>query len=42
MHTLRSVLAVVAGLVLISAIVEPIEFLLVRVLNRGLTTDPDI
>jgi hypothetical protein len=42
MHTLRSVLAVVAGLVLISLIVEPIEFLLVGLLNRGLTTDPDI
>ena len=27
---------------LISAIVEPIEFLLVGLLNRGLTTDPDL
>ncbi len=42
MHILRSVLAVVAGLVLISLIVEPIEFLVVGLLNRGLTTDPDL
>jgi hypothetical protein len=42
MNILRSVLAVVVGLVLISAIVEPLEFLLVGLLNRGLTTDPDI
>ena len=41
MHILRSVLGVVVGLVLISAIVEPLEFGLVALLNGGVTTDPD-
>jgi hypothetical protein len=39
---LRSVLAVVTGLVLISVIVESIEFGLVTLVNRGVTTDPAI
>jgi hypothetical protein len=39
---LRSVLAVFAGLVLISVIVESLEFVLVGLVNRGVTTDPDI
>ena len=41
MQALRSVLAVFAGLVLISLIVEPLEFGLVTVVNGELTTDPD-
>jgi hypothetical protein len=41
MRLLRSLLAVLAGLVLISLIVEPLEFALVALLNRGVTTDPD-
>jgi hypothetical protein len=39
---LRSVLAVLAGLLLISAIVEPLEFGLVALVNRGVTTDQDV
>jgi len=42
MHTLRSVLAVVVGLVLISVVVESVEFGLVSLVNRGMTTDPDV
>ena len=38
----RSVVAVLAGLVLISVIVESFEFALVALVNRGVTTDPDI
>lgn len=42
MRILRSVLAVVAGLVLITLIVEPIEFALVALANGGVTTDQDV
>ena len=42
MQILRSMLAVFAGLVLISLIVEPLEFGLVTLVNGGVTTDPDI
>lgn len=42
MAMLRSVLAVLAGLVLISIIVESLEFGLVAFVNRGVTTDPDV
>lgn len=41
MKVLRSVVAVLAGLVLISAIVEPLEFMLVALVNGQPTTDPD-
>lgn len=41
MKAARSVLAVIVGLVLISLIVEPIEFLVVAIVNGGITTDPD-
>jgi hypothetical protein len=41
MRLLRSVLAVVAGLLLITAIVEPLEFGLVSLVNGSVTTDPD-
>jgi hypothetical protein len=37
---LRSGLAVIAGLIAITLIVEPIEFLLVTLVNGGMTTDP--
>jgi hypothetical protein len=36
----KSILAVVVGLVLISLIVEPIEFAVVTILNGSVTTDP--
>jgi hypothetical protein len=39
MHTLRSVLAVVVGLAVISLIAESVEFGLVTLVNRGVTTD---
>jgi hypothetical protein len=42
MRMLRSAVAVFAGLVLISAIVESFEFALVALVNRGVTTDPDV
>jgi hypothetical protein len=38
----RSAMAVFAGLVLISLLVESLEFALVTLVNRGVTTDPDI
>jgi hypothetical protein len=41
MRALRSVLAVLVGLLLISAIVEPLEFGLVTLVNGQVTTDPD-
>lgn len=41
MRMLRSVLAVLAGLVVISVLVESIEFALVALVNGGATTDPD-
>jgi hypothetical protein len=41
MQILRSLLAVLVGLVLISLIVEPLEFGLVAAVNGGVTTDPD-
>ena len=41
MQVLRSILAVFAGLVLISLIVEPVEFGLVALVNGEVTTDPD-
>ena len=41
MQILRSVCAVFAGLVLISVIVEPLEFGLVPLVNGEVTTDPD-
>ena len=37
---IRTILAVIAGLIAITLIVEPIEFLLVTIVNRGMTTDP--
>lgn len=37
---IRTILAVIAGLIAITLIVEPIEFLLVTIANRGMTTDP--
>ena len=40
MHILRSLVSIVVGLLLISAIVEPLEFGLVALLNGGVTTDP--
>ena len=42
MQILRSIFAVFAGLVLISVIVEPLEFGLVTPVNGEVTTDPDI
>ena len=42
MQILRSIFAVFAGLVLISVIVEPLEFGLVTLANGEVTTDPDI
>ena len=42
MRILRSVLAALAGLVLITAIVEPLEFALVALVNGGMTTDQNI
>lgn len=42
MRILRSAVAVFAGLVLISAIVESLEFALVALVNRGVTTDPNV
>ena len=42
MQILRSMFAVFAGLVLISVIVEPVEFGLVTLVNGEVTTDPDI
>jgi hypothetical protein len=39
---LRSVLAVAAGLLSITALVEPLEFFLVGLVNGGLTTDPEV
>ena len=42
MQILRSIFAVFAGLVLISVIVEPLEFGLVTLVNGEVTTDPDI
>jgi hypothetical protein len=39
MAVVRSVLAVLIGLVLISLLVEPIEFALVSLVNGGTTTD---
>ena len=41
MQILRSIFAVFAGLVLISVIVEPLEFGLVTLVNGAVTTDPD-
>jgi hypothetical protein len=41
MSAVRSVLAVAVGLVLITAIVEPIEFALVALASDGMTTNPD-
>jgi hypothetical protein len=41
MNVLRSVVAVLAGLVLISAVVEPLEFVLVALVNGQPTTDPE-
>jgi hypothetical protein len=41
MQILRSILAVLAGLVLISVIVESLEFGLVTLVNGEVTTDPD-
>ena len=37
---IRTILAVIAGLIAITLIVEPIEFLLVTIVNGGMTTDP--
>ena len=42
MQILRSIFAVFAGLVLISVIVESLEFGLVTLVNGEVTTDPDI
>jgi hypothetical protein len=42
MQILRSIFAVFAGLVLISIIVELLEFGLVTLVNGEVTTDPDI
>jgi hypothetical protein len=42
MQILRSMFAVFAGLVLLSVIVEPLEFGLVTLVNGEVTTDPDI
>jgi hypothetical protein len=42
MQILRSIFAVFAGLVLISVIVEALEFGLVTLVNGEVTTDPDI
>jgi hypothetical protein len=42
MQILRSVFAVFAGLVLISVLVEALEFGLVTLVNGEVTTDPDI
>ena len=42
MQILRSIFAVFAGLVLISVIVEPLEFGLVTLIHGEVTTDPDI
>jgi hypothetical protein len=41
MKVLRSVLAVVVGLVLISLIVEPLEFVLVALVNGAIVTDQE-
>jgi hypothetical protein len=37
---IRTILAVITGLIAITLIVEPIEFLLVTIVNGGMTTDP--
>jgi hypothetical protein len=42
MTALRSVIAVIAGLLLISLIVEPLEFALVALVHGEPTTDPEI
>jgi hypothetical protein len=42
MRVLRSLIAVLVGVVLISAIAEPIEFALVTLVHGGVTTDPDV
>lgn len=42
MRVLRSILAVVFGLVVTSLIAESLEFGLVALWNRGVTTDPDV
>ena len=41
MRILRSVFAVLAGLLLISVVVESLEFALVALVNGGVTTDPN-
>ena len=40
LQLIRTILAVIVGLIAITLIVEPIEFLLVTIVNRGVTTDP--
>lgn len=40
MSAIRSVLAIVAGILLITLIVEPLEFALVALVNGGIVTDP--
>ena len=42
MRVLRSVLAIVAGLMVISIIAEGIEFMLVTALHGGVATEPDV
>lgn len=37
---IRTVLAIIAGLIAITLIVEPLEFALVTLANGGITTDP--
>ena len=40
MSVIRSILAIVAGILLITLIVEPLEFALVALVNGGIVTDP--
>ncbi len=41
-EAIRSAAALIVGVLSISLIVEPIEFLLVAGLNNGITTDPEV